>query len=220
MSLVIVGIFWGTLGYFKNDNGVNDIPNASSLIIEVGAGIAITWTVYVYSKKDSEKISQYVDEQHSSKKYKQEKNANRILFILQLIDFEVEGLFIFTKFMESDIASHIDTYERKKTLISHYARIQNLFMGMDIEADTLSDIFDPQISEQYLKAYGNIRSHSDIWRYSLDNITQLKIEIENIRKEFETLKNRLLPFVKFDMRQNYEKLFSIDSIMQTISRIP
>src|SRR5437867_4461128 len=81
-----------------------DIPNASALILELGFAVAITWTVYVYSKKQNEQISDFAKEQKDIKDRKRERYAEGILGNLEFINSEIDGLFIFTGFLKKVIS--------------------------------------------------------------------------------------------------------------------
>ena len=192
--------------------------NLDALVIEVGIGVVITSIIFHYSSKQDERLNNFAKEQEEIKKRKRERYSTGILFTLNLIDFEVEGLFTFARFLEIS-TSESEKLEKKKILLNKYDKIQSLFMNMKIEYDTMLEVFNPQLDEQYIKTSQNIRVAKDIWQYTLDNITTLKTEIEKIRKEFEVFKDQLLPFSSPDSRTKSAKLFNLDKIKEIISQI-
>jgi len=56
LGVFAFGISW-ILWFFESKSVIPDTPNLISLVIEVAIGIAITITVYFYSKKDQGKLS-------------------------------------------------------------------------------------------------------------------------------------------------------------------
>ena len=70
ISVAVLMLATASWAYFVISN--NDLPNTATLIVEIGFGIAITLTVFLYSKRQynenkaqQEKISEFLEAQHT-----------------------------------------------------------------------------------------------------------------------------------------------------------
>ncbi len=202
-----------------------DITGWYSLLIGSTIGIYITFAILIYSntsqKKTDELIERvhvFTEEQNKIKDAKRKRYARGILARLELIDFEVEGLFIFTAFLKK-ATSEPEKKEKEDTILKKYERTQWLFMNMKIEYDTMLEVFDQKLEEKYVKVSGVVISHKDIWRYNFDKISTLESAIEEIRNEFKIFKDLIIQFISSESRSRYEKLFNLEEYKKQISKI-
>lgn len=151
-------------------------------------------------------VHTFAEDQKDIKNLKRKRYAKGILSILNLIDYDLEGCRTQLTFLKNN-PSNTKEDQSKSIILDHYERIQNLFMNMKIEYDTVLEVFNHEVEEQYQISYRTVMSHKDIWKHNLDDINTLDKSIQKIETEMKKFNNLLIDFIPSEFRSKYERLF-------------
>ncbi len=212
---IIIGIyFWGGMDTVeKNEEGIwIDIRSWVAMVVSLIIPLGIAIVLFYYSSKQTDAIKKVTEQLELTRESKQKKYAKIILSALNMIDFEIDGIKTQHKFLKATPAGEIQKEQsHRDSLINHYSRIQMMitkYSLKNIDSDTLLEVFDTNIEEQYTKAWSKVAIHSDIYTSTGDyKLDFLMDQIDESLDEFRALKELVMPFLSVAEKKRYEKVF-------------
>jgi hypothetical protein len=198
-------------------SGIKNEVNLDDIYAKIGIGLAavslwfVLWVFFVQDKqrKNLEKlvkdVHDFSEDQKSIKEAKRKRYSLRILFGLRLIEYEINGMVIHQRFRDSE-----DAYERSKydkpTQIGYYEKAQRRFLEMEIEYDTILEIFNETIENQYRQAWNALRTPTLYVQF--DNSEKVWETINKIVKAFEDLRKSVIEYAAAETKNEYSDLFN------------
>ena len=185
---------------------------------KIGIGIAIFSLIfgilifYVQDRQGKKlkklvvNVHEFSEDQKSIKNAKREKYSKMILFGLQLIDYEIEGMIIQQRLRDHNDQS-MSYNELKQMQIADYEKAQKRFLDVNIEYDVMLEIFSREIENQYRQTWNILRTPSIYVNF--DDSEKIWEMITKIAREFANLKNLLMPYVDPNEKDTFSDLFDL-----------
>lgn len=198
------------------------LSNFFFTMFQLGVGVAITVIIFVFSHDQQNRLSRIIqninnisnqqqklnNEQIKTRDHKRKRYSKMILFGLQQIDYELEGIVMEQNFRDvKDITRSDD--DRKKSQIKYYEKAQKIFLEIGVEYDDILEVFTPEIENQYRIAWNTLRTPLLYFKNNFDNSLALKKSLVKIYTEFGELKDQLLVFVNESEKKDYSELFDL-----------
>jgi hypothetical protein len=195
--------------------------NLFFIAFQLGIGIAVSVIMFVFSVEQQRKINgmigkiatvaeqqqQIIDEQNKKQKHKRKRYAKMILFGLQLIDYEIEGILIQQKFRDNKSDLSISDADRGKMQIKYYEKAQKRFMEINVQYDDILEIFNPEIENQYRMAWSTLMTHKLYVTENFANSEKVWKTATKIQEEFGKLRDFLIEYVDQKEKLDYQHLF-------------
>lgn len=180
-------VFFTAVAIFVTNNiesPDNDLFNATALVIEVGFGIAITWTVYVYSKKWSKES-----------KIQQKKTEDLVIDIQKLEENQKR----FLDELEKTRNSRVNFYGTK--LITDFKTVQKYFSNIENLSTEEFEKLDATLYNKNRSAHV-ITIHVDTQEIEIPNFLFFDV----MKKDLQIIESDLPPEVSYFVGQTIEIL--------------
>ncbi len=148
----------------------------------------------------------FSEDQKSIKNAKRKRYSKMMLFGLQLIDYEIEGMAIQQRLRDHNDQS-MSYNELKQMQITDYEKAQKRFLDVNIEYDMMLEIFSQEIENQYRQTWNVLRTPSIYVNF--DDSEKIWEMITKIAQEFTNLKNLLMPYVDPNDENTFSDLFDL-----------
>lgn len=199
------------------------LSNWFFISFQLGVGIAVSAIMFVFSNEQRKNIDgmirkiadvagqqqRIIDEENKKQKYRRKKYAKMLLFGLQLIDYEIEGMRIQQKFRDDKSDPSYSDDDRKKMQIEYYEKAQKRFLEINVEYDAMLEVFNPNIEEQYRSAWNTLKIPKLYFTHNFDDSEKFWKAISKIQTEFGNLRDLLIEYVDEQDRSDYKHLFDI-----------
>ncbi len=167
---LVIGIQFGILVFVINDgianNRISDFPNLSTLFVEIGFGIAITITVYLFSKR-----------MHEENKEQQNKITN-MLQRIEKIEHEQQKIFDEQHALVKNERERIEHWKASwgELILTYLDGIKNMY---DILEDWLTEYQKNPSLQQKENIIGSTKRNGEIVNVYIQNIRRDVPKIEN-----------------------------------------
>lgn len=218
LFLMIIWIFPAYGFPTANSTAEQKEVNQNDIYSEIGIGIAFSSLIFgilIFYVQDRQgkrlkklvvDVHEFAEDQKSIKNAKRTKYSKMILFGLQLIDYEIEGMTIQQRLRDHNDQS-MSYNELKQMQIDDYEKAQKRFLDVNIEYDVMLEIFSQEIENQYRQTWNVLRTPSIYVNF--DDSEKIWEMITKIAREFANLKNLLMPYVDPNEKNTFSDLFDL-----------
>jgi len=167
---IVIGIPFAILVFIINDgvanNRISDFPNLATLIVEIGFGIAITITVYLYSKR--------MHKENKDQQYKITKLLKRI----EKIEQDQQKIFDEQHTLVKNERDRIERWKASwgELILTYLVGIKNMY---DILEVWLKEYQKNPSLQQKENIIGSAKRNGEIVKFYIQNIRRDVPKIEN-----------------------------------------